>query len=69
MDSPLAIIADANGDSCDPLVAPGLPIPRYLEHVYWWANVHPRGGHLFEREWLVNLVLFGGLYQKVVLIR
>lgn len=36
-----------------------LPIPRYLETVYWWAYLHPRAVHLFEREWLVNLILFG----------
>ena len=36
-----------------------LPIPRYLESVYWWAYVHPRAVHLFEREWLVNTILFG----------
>src|SRR5258708_6577647 len=35
------------------------PIPRYLEQVYWWAYVHPRAVHLFEREWLVNAILFG----------
>jgi len=35
------------------------PIPRYLEQVYWWAYVHPKAVHLFEREWLVNLILFG----------
>ena len=34
-------------------------IPRYLETVYWWAYVHPRAVHLFEREWLVNTILFG----------
>lgn len=36
-----------------------LPIPRYLEQVYWWAYVHPRGVHIFEREWLVSAILFG----------
>jgi len=36
-----------------------LRIPRYLEQVYWWAYVHPGAVHLFEREWLVNLILFG----------
>jgi len=36
-----------------------LPIPRYLEQVYWWAYVHPNAVSLFEREWLVNLILFG----------
>jgi len=36
-----------------------LPIPKYLEQVYWWAYVHPKAVHVFEREWLVNLILFG----------
>ena len=36
-----------------------LAIPRYLEQVYWWAYVHPNAVHIFEREWLVNLILFG----------
>ncbi len=35
------------------------PVPRYLEQVYWWAYVHPNAVHLFEREWLVNAILFG----------
>jgi len=34
-------------------------IPRYLEQVYWWAYVHPRAVQVFEREWLVNAILFG----------
>lgn len=42
------------------VVSPGvLPIPRYLQQVYWWAYVHPKAVHLFEREWLVNTILFG----------
>lgn len=36
-----------------------LPIPLYLTQVYWWAYVHPRAVRLFEREWLVNAILFG----------
>jgi len=36
-----------------------LAIPKYLEQVYWWAYVHPKAVHVFEREWLVNLILFG----------
>jgi ubiquinone/menaquinone biosynthesis C-methylase UbiE len=35
------------------------PVPLYLEQVYWWAYVHPKAVHLFEREWLVNTILFG----------
>jgi ubiquinone/menaquinone biosynthesis C-methylase UbiE len=27
--------------------------------VYWWAYVHPQAVQLFEREWLVNAILFG----------
>lgn len=34
-------------------------IPAYLEKTYWWAYVHPRAVALFERQWLVNLILWG----------
>ena len=34
-------------------------IPRYLEQAYWWAYMHPGAVHLFERDWLVNAILFG----------
>lgn len=38
----------------------GVPtVPRYLEQVYWWAYVHPAAVRLFERQWLVQLILFG----------
>lgn len=36
-----------------------LVIPRYLEAVYWWAYVHPKAVRVFERDWLVNTILFG----------
>lgn len=36
-----------------------LAVPSYLESVYWWAYVHPRAVRLFDREWLVNAILFG----------
>jgi ubiquinone/menaquinone biosynthesis C-methylase UbiE len=36
-----------------------IPVPRYLRETYWWAYVHPRAVSLFEREWLVNLILWG----------
>ena len=42
-----------------PAPAARAPVPRYLEQVYWWAYVHPRAVQVFEREWLVNLILFG----------
>ncbi len=41
-------------------VAPDAPsIPGYLEQVYSWAYVTPRAVETFEREWLVNAILFG----------
>ena len=38
---------------------PATAIPDYLHDVYWWAYVHPNAVRLFERQWLVNLILFG----------
>jgi len=54
-----SIASDAGSAGQPPLVGQSLPIPRYLEQVYWWAYVHPKAVHLFEREWLVNAILFG----------
>lgn len=34
-------------------------VPSYLSDTYWWAYVHPRAVRLFERQWLVNLILWG----------
>lgn len=34
-------------------------IPAYLEKIYWWAYIHPRAVALFERQWLVNTILWG----------
>jgi hypothetical protein len=34
-------------------------VPRYLAETYWWAYLHPKAVHLFERQWLVNLILWG----------
>jgi ubiquinone/menaquinone biosynthesis C-methylase UbiE len=34
-------------------------IPGYLETTYWWAYLHPNAVRLFERQWLVNLILWG----------
>ena len=33
--------------------------PHYLAVHYWWAYIHPRAVRLFERQWLVNLILCG----------
>ena len=57
MAPPLAITASIEAPV--PALALPLSIPRYLQQVYWWAYVHPKAVRLFEREWLVNLILFG----------
>ena len=36
-----------------------VPVPGYLEQVYWWAYVRPEAVRIFERQWLVNLILWG----------
>ena len=38
--------------------------PRYLLDHYWWAYVHPRALAVFERQWLVNAILWGN-YAKL----
>jgi ubiquinone/menaquinone biosynthesis C-methylase UbiE len=58
MNGPTAIAADAS-KVCDAHVQCGPPVPRYLEQMYWWAYVHPNAVQVFEREWLVNAILFG----------
>ncbi len=40
-----------------------LPIPDYLEKYYWWAYVRPWSMRIFEREWLINLILIGWYKQ------
>ncbi len=42
-----------------PLLDDGKAIPDYLHKVYWWAYVHPNAVKFFERQWLVNLILWG----------
>lgn len=38
---------------------PRFAVPAYLKRHYWWAYVHPRAVRVFERQWLVNLILWG----------
>jgi len=37
------------------------PIPDYLQDTYSWAYLHPRSFWFFEREWVVNLILWGNM--------
>ena len=36
-------------------------IPDYLQDTYWWAYLHPKSFWFFEREWVVNLILWGNM--------
>jgi ubiquinone/menaquinone biosynthesis C-methylase UbiE len=46
-----------------PLGAIEHSVPPYLTVHYWWAYVHPKAVKLFERQWLVNLILWGNYAQ------
>jgi len=50
--------AKTGAPSASGLGAP-VALPEYLEQTYWWAYLHPRGVSFFERQWLVNLILWG----------
>ncbi|MCL2716270.1 MAG: rhodoquinone biosynthesis methyltransferase RquA [Alphaproteobacteria bacterium] len=39
-------------------------VPDYLEQHYWWAYVRPGAVRLWERQWLINLVLLGN-YRRL----
>ena len=56
---PPPAIADAGLAVPAPALARTLPIPKYLQQVYWWAYVRSNAAHPLEREWLANLILFG----------
>src|SRR6516164_2586942 len=34
-------------------------VPEYLRAYYWWAYINPKAVKLFERPWLINLILWG----------
>jgi ubiquinone/menaquinone biosynthesis C-methylase UbiE len=49
-------------DPCSRAVKPinrNVRVPLYLTTHYWWAYIHPNAVKLFERQWLVNLILWG----------
>ena len=48
---------DADQVSFD--LTPPTLVPAYLEKTYWWAYVHPQAVRVFERQWLVNAILWG----------
>lgn len=55
-----AITVDFAGPAVEPVGSqPNALIPGYLTAYYWWAYIHPRAVQVFERQWLVNLILWG----------
>ncbi len=56
-------IVDQPGEEATASLVPTAPppIPDYLQDTYWWAYVHPKSVWVFEREWLVNLILWGNM--------
>jgi ubiquinone/menaquinone biosynthesis C-methylase UbiE len=53
------VAADAAPAEVAPAQTASPPIPDYLNEVYWWAYVHPNAVRFFERQWMVNLILWG----------
>ncbi|MGA7518046.1 MAG: rhodoquinone biosynthesis methyltransferase RquA, partial [Pseudolabrys sp.] len=45
-------------------IDPNALVPDYLTAHYWWAYMHPKAVKLFERQWLVNLILCGN-YKRL----
>jgi len=54
-------VQEAGQDSVQlaPVSAPS--IPDYLSETYTWAYLHPKSFWFFEREWVVNLILWGNM--------
>lgn len=42
-----------------PKISEHILIPEYLEDTYWWAYLHPNAVRFFERQWIVNMILWG----------
>jgi ubiquinone/menaquinone biosynthesis C-methylase UbiE len=56
---PGAIKQDASLSTSGTGVHAPVVVPEYLEKTYWWAYTHPNAVRVFERQWLVNLILWG----------
>jgi ubiquinone/menaquinone biosynthesis C-methylase UbiE len=58
-DKPDALHRDASLVANGPVAYAPVVVPEYLEKTYWWAYTHPNAVRIFERQWLVNLILWG----------
>lgn len=48
-----------NSEQHKPNLSSGPAVPEYLQKVYWWAYLHPNAVRIFERQWLVDAILWG----------
>lgn len=55
---------DAPGDAGERAEPTRAAVPSYLLDHYWWAYVHPRAVRFFERQWLVDAILWGN-YRRL----
>lgn len=67
---PTALVMEAEREPTGDAVNPSrfanhgqVPIPEYLEQTYWWAYLHPNAVRVFERQWLVNMILWGNFAE------
>jgi ubiquinone/menaquinone biosynthesis C-methylase UbiE len=38
-------------------------IPPYLQRTYWWAYINPNAVTFFEKQWVINLILWGNFVR------
>ena len=60
MEDTASLVATKSAASCpvDQTIEPP-EVPDYLRQTYWWAYLHPRAVRFFERQWIVNSILWG----------
>ncbi len=58
------LIAPRNANPDQPNFSDTVMVPRYLEDHYWWAYIRPWAIRIFERQWLINLILWGN-YRRL----
>jgi ubiquinone/menaquinone biosynthesis C-methylase UbiE len=57
-------VSDFSAADAVPAALESVPkIPEYLQDTYWWAYLHPKSFYFFEREWVVNLILWGNMHR------
>ncbi len=51
--------AEVNEPAALPSENCAVKVPAYLKDIYGWAYLNPRGMAIFDRPWLVSIILFG----------